>query len=69
MKKMANERGEGRRGRERWTRGEEKRKRVKVLALAGGQHEELGGQKQSAQSRDSLNRSQYKETALLDTTP
>ena len=25
MKKMANERGEGRRGRERWTRGEERR--------------------------------------------
>ena len=37
--------------------------------LAGGQHEEMEGQKQSAQSRDSLNRSQYKETALLDTTP
>ena len=37
--------------------------------LAGGQHEESEGQKQSAQSRDSLNRSQYKETALLDTTP
>ena len=36
---------------------------------AGGQHEEIEGQKQSAQSRDSLNRSQYKETALLDTTP
>ena len=30
MKKMANERGEGRRGRERWTRGEEKRKRKRV---------------------------------------
>ncbi len=26
MKKMANERGEGRRGRERWTRGEERRR-------------------------------------------
>ena len=44
-------------------------RRVKVWALAGGQHEETEGQKQSAQSRDSLNRSQYKETALLDTTP
>ena len=51
------------RGRER------ERDRVKVWALAGGQHEETEGQKQSAQSRDSLNRSQYKETALLDTTP
>ena len=47
----------------------DEKRRVKVWALAGGQHEESGGQKQSAQSRDSLNRSQYKETALLDTTP
>ena len=59
--------------RERHTKGGEReideKRRVKVWALAGGQHEECGGQKQSAQSRDSLNRSQYKETALLDTTP
>ena len=63
MKKRAGKQARG---------GEGEREReigVKVWALAGGQHEEIGGQKQSAQSRDSLNRSQYKETALLDTTP
>ena len=59
--KQASERREG--------EGGERDRRVKVWALAGGQHEETEGQKQSAQSRDSLNRSQYKETALLDTTP
>jgi len=63
MKKRAGKQARG---------GEGEREReigVKVWALAGGQHEETEGQKQSAQSRDSLNRSQYKETALLDTTP
>ena len=63
MKKRAGKQARG---------GEGEREReigVKVWALAGGQHEESEGQKQSAQSRDSLNRSQYKETALLDTTP
>ena len=47
----------------------EKSSSLDSIELAGGQHEEMEGQKQSAQSRDSLNRSQYKETALLDTTP
>ena len=63
MKKRAGKQARG---------GEGEREReigVKVWALAGGQHEETEGQKQSAQSRESLNRSQYKETALLDTTP